>query len=342
MLHRLGSPIRASLLALVAVVAATQTGTAQTVVRFGSVGGLTDAGLYIAEEMGFFKEAGLTVQMKRMANAPTLVTALATDQLDVAGIAITPGLFTSIQQGMGLRIVGDKQSFRPGFAATRLVVPPEAVKGSKEDAIKALKGKTVAITARASSTFANLESMLRDNGMSVADVKITQLAYPSMIAALSSGAVDAAYLIEPFLSDAIRRKVAVDVSNVGHRGSPGANRLSVPIVYSEKFAQNRAAGEAFMLAYVKGVRVYNDAFAKDKDKDKVIDIMARHSGVAVDVVRNSYPGGLDPDQIVHPASMEEMQKFFVEQKLMTTPVDISKLVDTSFAEAAVKKLGKYQ
>jgi NitT/TauT family transport system substrate-binding protein len=329
-------------LAVAGLLAFATGGHAQTEVRFGSVGGLTDAGLYLAEELGFFKEAGLTVTMKRMSNAPTLVTALATDQLDVAGIAITPGLFTSIQQGIGLRIVGDKQSFRPGFAATRLVVRPEAAKDGKEAAIKGLKGKTVAITARASSTFANLQSILQDHGMSVADVKVTQLAYPSMIAALTSGAVDAAYLIEPFLSDAIRKNIAVDVSNVGHLGAPGANRLSVPIVYSEKFAQNRPAAEAFMLAYVKGVRVYNDAFVKGKDKDKVIEIMARHAKVPVERVQNSYPGGLDPDQIVNTATIEEMQKFFVEQKLMTTSADISKLVDTSFAEAAVKKLGKYQ
>ena len=64
---------------------------AETVVRFGSVGGLTDAGLYLADDQGYFAAAGLGVQMLRMPNAPSLLTALATGQLDVAGISVTPG-----------------------------------------------------------------------------------------------------------------------------------------------------------------------------------------------------------------------------------------------------------
>lgn len=52
---------------------------AQEVVRFGSVGGLTDAGVYLADELGYFEEVGIEVEMKRMSNAPTLITSIATD-----------------------------------------------------------------------------------------------------------------------------------------------------------------------------------------------------------------------------------------------------------------------
>ena len=39
---------------------------ADSVVRFGSVGGLTDAGLYLADDQGYFSAAGVGVRMLRM------------------------------------------------------------------------------------------------------------------------------------------------------------------------------------------------------------------------------------------------------------------------------------
>lgn len=345
---RVGRPARRSCLTLISLLAACASLVSASVtqaaelVRFASVGGITDAGLYLAKDLGFFEQAGLNVEMKRMANAPALVTALATDQLDVAGIALTPGLFLASQQGINLRIVGDKQSARPGFSATRMVVRKELFTGNKEESLRALRGKNVAISARASSSFVNVASILSTVGLKVSDVKIAQLAYPSMIAALSNGAVDAAYIIEPYLSEAIQRGIAVEVADIGHLATEHGSHLSVPLVYSENFARKEPVAQAFMTAYVKGVRVYNDAFLKGKDKEKVIDIIARGAGVERAVVENSFPAGLDPNQAVNVSSLEEMQRFFVEQKIMPAPADLSKLVDLSFAKKAVSELGPYQ
>jgi ABC-type nitrate/sulfonate/bicarbonate transport system substrate-binding protein len=44
---------------------------ADSVVRFGSVGGLTDAGVYLADDQGYFSAAGIVVRMLRMPNAPS-------------------------------------------------------------------------------------------------------------------------------------------------------------------------------------------------------------------------------------------------------------------------------
>jgi NitT/TauT family transport system substrate-binding protein len=130
-------------------------------IRFASVGGITDAPLYLAEELGLFAKAGISVKRQRMNNAPTLLTAIATDQLDVAGISVTPGLFTSVQQGVQIRIVGDKQSLRPGFSATRLVIRSDLAKGSEAETVAALKGKSVAVSAKASQVYMLLVKLLR-------------------------------------------------------------------------------------------------------------------------------------------------------------------------------------
>jgi len=327
-------------LAVIAFACAAGAIAQTTTVRFGSVGGATDAGLYLAEELGFFKEAGLSVEMQRIPNAPGLTTAIATNQLDVAGISVTPGLYTAVQQSLNLRIVGDKQSIRAGFSATRVVARPELVRGTEAETVQGLKGRKIAITARASSVYLFLERLLAKHGLKLTDVQIVELAYPNMLAALSSGAVDAALSLEPFLSQAVQAGVAKVVHDL-MEFVPAGGAVTVPLVYSENFAKSPAA-QRFMTAYVKGVRVYNDAFGKGQDKERVIELIAKRGKIDPKVIRGGFPAGLGPDQEVSLAGLEAFQKFFVEQGFIRTPIDVNRIVDTSFAREAVRQLGPYR
>lgn len=327
---------------MILAIGAAAPALSQETIRFGSVGGLTDAGLYLADELGYFEEAGLEVNLTRMANAPTLITSIATNQLDVAGISITPGMFTAIEQGFGLRVVGDKNSSRPGFAATRLVVSTELEGANDAETVAGLRGKAIAIPSRAGSAFYNTAALLEEHGVDVSEVQIVELSYSNMVAALATGAVQGAYIIEPFLSQVIRAGDAVDVSNVGDFASEGSAQINVPIVFSESFAQNRELAQAFMTAYMRGVRVYNDAFVKGINTDEVIEIMARRAEVDPEVVRSSYPAGLDPNQEINLDDINKMQDFFVEHGFLDQAVPLDELVDTSFAEAAVEELGRYE
>ena len=309
-------------------------------VSFASVGGVTDAPLSLGHVMGFFAEAGLDVQMQKLSSAPDLMAATASSQVDVAGISTTPGLFASVQRGVSLRIVGDKQSIRPGFSATRLIARPEFVKATDAETAAALRGRKIAVSARPSCVFMLLEDYLKTHGMSLNDVDVVELSYPNMMPALSSGAVDATVNLEPFMTKALQAGLARDVCDFT-AFVPAKGGTIVPLVYSESFAADRARAQDFMTAYVRGVRVYNDAFAKGLNRDQVIDIIAREAGVPVAVVRDSFPAGLDPEQRVDRPFVDRVQHFFIAQKFLRQPADLNTLVDTSFAEAALKTLGPY-
>ncbi|MDB5594401.1 MAG: transporter substrate-binding protein [Hyphomicrobiales bacterium] len=313
----------------------------QTKVRFASVGGITDAPLYLAEEFGLFKEAGLSVEMMRMASATSLMTAVATNQLDAAGISITPGLYSSVKQGMNMRIVGDKQSLRPGFSATRLLIRADLSQGNEAADMKALKGKKIAVSAKASSVYMLLEKLLKKHGMSLSDVSVVELAYPNILPAFTTKAIDAAIDLEPFMSQALQAGAAKVTSDLTEFVPP-AGATIVPIVYSEDFVARAPAAKAFMKAYMQGVRIYNDAFAKGRDKEKIIEIIARYAKVKPEIVSDGFPAGLDPDQAVSASFLDELQDFFVEQKFLREKIDVRRIVDTSFAEAAVHDLGAYK
>lgn len=317
---------------------------AAAAVRFGSVGGLTDAGLYLAEDQGYFAAAGVAVHMQRMPNAPALLTALATGQLDTAGISVTPGLFSSIAQGVELRIVGDKQSVRPGFSATRLVTRAGFVQGTEAEQVAALKGKPVAISAKAASVALVLKHYLAGFGMTLADVRLVELAYPSMVPALSSGAVDAAVVLEPFLSQALQMGIARPLSDLvaASGGTAAESSTSVPLVYSEVFARDQTAAQGFMDAYLKGVRLYNDAFTRGIDKERIIGILAARAKLEPAIIRDGFPAGLDPNGKVSARFLEECQAYFVEQHFLPATIDLKRLVDPSFANSTVARLGEYK
>jgi NitT/TauT family transport system substrate-binding protein len=309
-----------------------------TTVRFGSVGGLSDAGLYLADELGYFSAAGVAVDMQVIPSAPTLVQAIASNQLDVAGISVTPGLFASVALKINLRIVGDKQSYRHGFSGMRLIAAPKAILANEAATIAGLKGKTVALSAKAGVTYFLLDRVLASQNLTLNDVKIVELPYPSMYPAFTTGAIDAAISLEPSLTQTLQAGAAKQVSDL-IEFAPGGTMTNVPLVYGETFASNRAVAQRFMTAYIKGVRVYNAAFEHGHDKDRVIDIIARHAKLTPALVRSSFPVGLDPNGHVTTVVLNDIQQFFVRQGMLVQPALMSQVVDGSFARTAVAQLG---
>ena len=121
------------------------------------------------------------------------------------------------------------------------------------------------------------------------------------------------------------------------------NHQIAVVFYAPHFVrENPDAARRLMVAYLQGVRDYNDAYRKGINKDKVIDILAVRTQVARDVIAQSYPPGLDPDQRATVEAMDVFQKFYQEQNLVRKPIDVKQLIDTFFAEAALKVLGPYK
>ena len=116
----------------------------------------------------------------------------------------------------------------------------------------------------------------------------------------------------------------------------------VPLVYGEAFIASRLAAQAFMTAYVKAVRVYNGAFIEGVDRDRVIGIVARRTNVDPKFIRDGNPVNFDPDQRVDPAFLQQVQAFFIGQRLLAAPADLNTLLDPSFAQEAVRTLGAYR
>jgi NitT/TauT family transport system substrate-binding protein len=308
-------------------------------VKFGQVGSVSDAAIFIADAKGYFKEQGITLEAVSFTSAAQMVGPLGTNDLQAGGGAPSAGLYNSVDRGVQLRIVADKGSLTPGHGYEAVIVRKalaDTVKSAKD-----MRGLKISIAARDIVPEYSLDAYLRTGGLTIKDVEVVPLAFPDMVPALANGAIDVAIPTEPTATRILDAGTGILVTRTDVI-VPGEQ--TAVILYSEKFAQDKDAATRFMVAYLKGARFYADAFDK-KDPAKrteAIDIIAKATKLDASLIARVVLPGIDPNGKVNVESLDAAQKYFVAKGTQTKALDMSRIVDQSFAQEAVKRLGTYQ
>jgi NitT/TauT family transport system substrate-binding protein len=181
---------------------------------------------------------------------------------------------------------------------------------------------------------------LRKGGLEPSDVEIVTIPYPELNTALTTGAVDAAIHFEPLFTLGVRQGLSVDWKRADevYPDLQGAT-----ILYGMPFIQEKPdAARRWMVAYVRGLRLYNDAFLKDQNKDAVIAILAQATGASPQVLAQAVPVGLNPDGYANAAGLAEDIQTLTSLGFVTQPVDVAAVVDNSYVDYAIQQLGRYQ
>jgi len=309
-------------------------------VKVGNVGGISDAALFIAFDKGYFREQALEVEFKPFTSAADMVPFLGTGDLDVAAGAPSAGLLNAISRDVPLRIVADKGNMNPGHGYEAIVVRTALagqIKGPAD-----LRGRKVAISQRNITPEVALDAYLQKAGLSVKDIDVVTMPFPNMRDALANGSIDAAIAIEPFVAQIVDKHIGV----ILQRDDATVPRHQVAVIlYGPKFADKPDVGRRFMVAYLKAARLYNDAFEKNdatKRKD-VIDILVQNTTVKdVALYDKMVMPGIDPNGKVNVESIAEEQEYFLKKGAQKNKQDLTKVVDTQYADWAVRKLGAYK
>jgi NitT/TauT family transport system substrate-binding protein len=215
----------------------------------------------IAQEQGFFEDAGLEVETVVAPSGPALASALIGGTTQIA-TGVTQGIFPAMAQGQPLRAVAPY-----GQMDLQLVVP----EGSDVKDVEDLEGKNIGVTARgaASETFAR--SMLTEAGVdpdSVTYVAVGPL--PAQIAAFQQGAIDAS----SFSSDAtiVAANQGVELRDLvstldGSAGELGDYGLQSFWATTEQYTKDHAdVVDGFCTAMNKA----SDWLADDANKDAAV------------------------------------------------------------------------
>ena len=315
-------------------------------VRLGLLSSASDSGLFIALEKGYFRDQAIEIQPTPFDSAAQMVAPLAAGQLDVGGGAPGAGLANALARGISIKIVADKgtPSLPGGTAYSGLLIRKELWDSGEVRGPEALKGRKVALPNLGGiSPEAALARALESVGLQIGDVELVQIPFPDMVAAFGNGSIDASITIEPFFTVAVERGVAVKWS--GQETWYPDQQIAV-LLYAQQFIQEKPeVGRRFMVAYLRGMRDYNDAFVK-KDpakRQEVISILTRNTNLRDPAIYEKVAmPGLDPDGRVSKSALVADQQYYIRIGKQQAPINIDELVDMSFADAAVQQLGPYQ
>ena len=183
-------------IAIVACGAYFMMGSDSDVVRIGHLPSDHDSAMYVAQAQKQYESQGLKVEFTEFNNGGDLMTAMASGDIDVGYLGITP-VMSSIEKGVPVKVISGAQT-----EGSALVVAAD----SPIKSVKDLKGKTVATPGEASIQYMLLQYALENNGLKMKDVKSTSMKVSSMCDALNAGKVDAIMVYEPYASIATSQK----------------------------------------------------------------------------------------------------------------------------------------
>ena len=153
--------------------------------------------LYYADELGYFKAAGLDVKITDMTSSPPIVAAVASGAGDI-GFSVVTSTAVAHERGIPVRFIAPGAMWVTALATAELVV----AKDSPLQSAASFNGKTIAITGLADLTYYGTKAWIDRNGGDTASIKWVELPFPEMAAAVATHRVDGAMIAEPFLEAA--------------------------------------------------------------------------------------------------------------------------------------------
>jgi NitT/TauT family transport system substrate-binding protein len=315
-------------------------------VKAASPGIASDIGFFIADKKGYFHDEGLDVELTHIDVSPQMTAPLGMGQLDVGAGTVAVNIYNAVARNIGLRVVADKGSIRPGYGFSGLLVRKDLVESGRFKSFKDLKGMRIAVGTFGSSNASAVNEALKKGGLRWSDASMVEINFPQHLPAYANKAIDASMTNEPTATRAVQEGLAVRVAG-NDEIYPG--QQTAVVLYSEIFARERPqVALKFMRAYIRAVRDYNDALEGGRiagpNADEIVAILTQYTFIKdPNVHRQITPPAIDPDGRLGLDSLRNDLVYFKEQRLIADPgITVERIIDTSFAEQAVEALGPYK
>jgi NitT/TauT family transport system substrate-binding protein len=208
---------------------------------------------FIAQEKGFFKEAGLSINTIPMAGGAAIQPALASGALNV-GWSNVVSTFQGHLEGFDYRFIANgaiaKRDTNEVFGV--LVAADSPIKSAKD-----LDGKTIASNTLSNITQAVGQHWIDHNGGNASKVKWVEIPFPQMEPALVQKHIDAFVAVEPWVTvpSEVNKKARV----LGYPVGGIAPRFMIASFFaSEAWIQKNAeAVKAFVAGWNRGIDAHN-------------------------------------------------------------------------------------
>ncbi len=301
-------------------------------IGMGYIPNVQFAAYYVAQEKGYYRQAGLDVSFD-YGSTDDLLAQVAVGKLDFAN-----------SEGDEL-IVAASKGVKDVYVLAQYQRFPVAVFFMADSPIKTvadLKGKRIGLPGKYGANYNGLLAMLYANQMTEQDVRLQEVGY-TQAQAVQSGQVDAA------VGYAVNEPIALAAQGVKLRtlqASDSYNLASIGIITSQdKVAQDPTTVQAFVSATLHGIADMNadpDAAYAIAAKKEYANIDQPNSAVQLAVLKETakfqQPSGNQRLGASDPAVWAATAKFLQASGLVSTQLDVSTLYTNRFVEASRVKL----
>lgn len=207
------------------------------------------ASVHVAKAKGYFAKEGLEVELKTIQGGAQAIPGLINKELD-----FTFGNWVSFFAAQskdaakaveGIKLIADGYQAKPDMFLI-LAAGDSAIKGPAD-----LAGKTIAINTFKNIAELTAKATLEAANVDVGSVKFKEMPFPDMQAAVANKTVDAAFMVEPFITRA--QRVAGQIKVLDAASGPTDNIPIAGYATSGDFAKkNPKTVAAFQRAIAKG------------------------------------------------------------------------------------------
>ena len=242
-----------------------------TKLRVSTIPIIDTAPLYAAIAKGFFAEQGLEIDTTPTAGGAVGLPALAAGQVQIAFSNIV-SIILGAKQGLDFQIVaaGSGTGDNPPDLAAMVTKKGSPLKSGKD-----FEGKRIAVNTRNNIIWLYARAWVQATGGNPDKVTYLEVPFPQMIDAVRDDRVDAAFVVEPFLSAGVN---AGTVELIGWPYNKVQKRIPVGQYAATKafIKANPGVIEHFVRAYNKGV----DWINANKGSDEWVKVISGYTRLA--------------------------------------------------------------
>jgi NitT/TauT family transport system substrate-binding protein len=324
----------ASLLALMTMAAAQAEEALKS--KIGVLRLSSSAPVFIAQDKGYFRDAGLDVELKFFDAAQPIAVATTSGDVDFGITAFTAGLYNLAGKGT-LKVIGGMSREKAGYPLIGYFASNNAYAAGLKTP-KDLAGKRVAVTQVGSSFHYSLGLLADKYGFKLADVKIVPLqSLSNAAAALKGETVDAALLP---ISTARKLMDEGGAKFLGWVGDETPWQLGA-VFASPKTLANKILVTKLLAVLAKADREYHDiilAAMKDgvapinEQTKPLLEIIAKYTNLPVEQVVGNC-AYIDPDGKLDVKNVDNQIKWLQEQGFVDKGFDADAIIAKDYVKA---------
>jgi NitT/TauT family transport system substrate-binding protein len=279
-------------------------------ITVAAIQSVTAAGLYIAQQRGFFADEGLHVTIDPVSGSSPAIPYLVSNHVQVVFGNYVSDILAQAHGVASLRFLAAGNVSGPH--EQEVVVLP----GSPITSPAGLRGKTIGVNALNNVGTMMIQAVLGQYGIPVSAVHFVDIPFPSVGAALAAHRIDAAYISDPYLT-ADKQQYGAKTLFDCDQGAVANLPISGYVTTSSWAARNPKTAAAFIHALERG-----QALA-DSDRAAVNTALAAYAGIPMKAAVLAAIGTFPVSQQVQAAPLQRLADLMQTYGVMKQHFDVT-------------------